>query len=321
MATLQWDPNSCFLSTRNQEKEVQTSKSTYGTASATICIKAVAVCLAVMAIPARTYAQSPELPDFSAAVFSNSLKIDNPYWPMNPGRTWTYEGEISDPETGETETETIIVEVLLDTRTVWDVETRIVRDRVFLDGLLIEDTFDWYAQDDAGNIWYMGEEVTDFEYDEEGNLIGTSHPGAWEAGVDGALPGHIMKANPMVGQNYYQEFYEGQAVDEGTILALGESVTVPAGTFDNVLRILDSSTLFQDFGHKSYAPGLGPVLESEFDEDGIQVGTVELQSFVVPEPAGVARLLAGLIAVIIRCRCSGIQADDRGRQRSGTDTD
>ena len=155
------------------------TNSTRGAAAATISVKYVAFGIAVMAMTARTYAQSPELPDFSAAVFSNSLKIGNPYWPMNPGTTWTYEGVTSDPETGETESETIIVEVLDDTRTVFGVETRIVRDRVFLDGLLIEDTFDWYAQDDAGNVWYMGEEVTDFEYDDEGNRIGTSHTGAW----------------------------------------------------------------------------------------------------------------------------------------------
>ena len=70
--------------------------------------------------------------------------------------------------------------------------------------------------------------MTDFEYDDNGNVIGTSHPGAWEAGVDGALPGHIMKAQPQVDQNYYQEFLIGVAVDEGTILALNESVDGPA---------------------------------------------------------------------------------------------
>ena len=133
-------------------------------------------------ISAESVLAQPELPDFSAATFSNSLQIDNPYWPLIPGTKWVYEGESTDPDTGETESETIIVEVLNDTRTILGVENRVLRDRVVLEGLLIEDTFDGYAQDDGGNVWYMGEEVTDFEYDDEGNVIGTSHPGAWESG-------------------------------------------------------------------------------------------------------------------------------------------
>ena len=90
-----------------------------------------------------------------------------------------------------------------------------------------------------------------------------------------------------------QEFFVGDAVDEGTILALGESVAVPAGSFDNVLRILDSSALFPQFGHKSYAPGIGPVQELDFNEAGIHVGTVELVS-AVPEPGCIMMLALGI---------------------------
>jgi hypothetical protein len=237
------------------------------------------------------------LPDFSQATFNNSLQIDNPYWPMVPGTKWTYEGENTDPETGEAETESIIVEVLNATRTVAGVEARIVHDRVFHENLLVEDTFDWYAQDDSGNIWYLGEEVTDFEYDDEGNLIETSHPGQWEAGVDGALPGFIMEANPQVGDNYYQEYFVGQALDEGTVLALGEEVTVAAGNFTNSVRILDSSALSPEFGHKLFAPGVGLVLELDFDETGTQVGRTELVS-VVPEPCGVLLLCIGGLGLL-----------------------
>ena len=119
--------------------------------------------------------------------------------------------------------------------------------------------------------------------------------------VDGALPGYIMKANPQVGDNYYQEYDVGEAVDEGTVLALAESVTVPAGSFDEVLRIRDSSALFADFGHKSYAPGIGTILELEFDEDGVHVGTVELVS-VVPEPTTAWLLAIGGCCLSVCCR-------------------
>jgi hypothetical protein len=265
-----------------------------------------------MIVASSSFAE-PLLPDFSSAVFSNSLQIDNPYWPLVPGTVHNFEGVKTDPETGETETETIVLEVLNETRTVSGIETRIVRDRVFLEGLLIEDTFDWYAQDDDGNVWYMGEEVTDFEYDDDGNLIGTSHPGQWEAGVNGALPGYIMEANPQVGDNYYQEYLVGEAVDEGTVLALGESISVPAGSFDNVLRIRDSSALFPEFGHKSFAPGIGVVQELDFDETGNHVGTVDLLS-VVPEPGSLSLLVTGGVIALIGSGAFGRSA----RRRLGT---
>ncbi len=255
------------------------------------------ICLAMCLCASRPLLAQPVLPDFSQATFSNSLQIDNTYWPMVPGTTWNYEGVSTDPETGEAETETITVQVLNETRTVFGIETRVVRDRVYLEGLLIEDTFDWYAQDDSGNIWYMGEEVTDFEYDDDGNLIGTSHPGEWEAGVDGALPGYIMKASPQIGDNYYQEYYVGNAEDEGTILAMGEAVTVPAGSYEDLLRILDSSALFPQFGHKSYAPGIGPVRELDFDAAGVHVGTVELVS-IVPEPGSIMLVVPGILGML-----------------------
>jgi hypothetical protein len=163
-------------------------------------------------------------------------------------------------------------------------------------GLLVEDTFDWYAQDNDGNVWYMGEAVTDYEYDDEGNLIGTSHPGQWEAGVGGALPGYIMKADPQVGD---QEFLEGEVEDEGQVLALNEAITVPAGAFANTIRIRDSSVLDDAFAHKSYAPSIGNVLEVEFDlETGAQLGSVELVS-VVPEPGGIVLQALGSFGLLV----------------------
>ncbi len=89
---------------------------------------------------------------------------------------------------------------------------------------LIEDTHDWFAQDDDGNVWYMGEEVTNYEYDDDDNLIGTDNDGAWEAGVDDALPGIVMWADPEAGVSYYQEYYEDEAEDMGMVVAIGVRV-------------------------------------------------------------------------------------------------
>mgnify|MGYP007073225855 FL=1 len=143
----------------------------------------------------RVAVGAPPEPQFGVQLFGvRSFEVTNPYFPLVPGTTHTFTVETDEG------VETIVVEVLDRTRFVAGIECAIVRDRVYLDGLLIEDTFDWYAQDLQGNVWYMGEDVTDFEYDEDGNVIGMTHPGAWEAGEDvagtGSLaePGILMKA-------------------------------------------------------------------------------------------------------------------------------
>ena len=110
-----------------------------------------------------------------------STEIDNPYWPMQPGSTWVYrEGD-----------QRVEVTVTDRTRTVMGVETRVVHDLVTENGVPVEDTFDWYAQDADGNIWYFGEDTTEFK---DGKPVG--HEGAWEAGVDGAQPGIVLPAEP-----------------------------------------------------------------------------------------------------------------------------
>jgi len=220
------------------------------------------------------------LPDFDAASFSDSLTIDNPYFPVVPGTTWTYEAEGIDDETGEPLFETNVVEVLTETRTILGVEVRIVRDRVFVEGRVMEDTFDWYAQDDNGNVWYLGEDVSNFEYDADGNLIGTNHDGHWEAGVDGGTPGTIMQADPRIGDRYYQEFQPGGVLDHAEVLSRDETIDTALGTFSNVLRTKDVSVR-EPFGlaHKVYAPGLGVIGEFKFDiEDDEILETTRLVS-------------------------------------------
>ena len=251
-----------------------------------------------------TFWAQPELPDLSAATFRNSLQIDNPYSPLVPGTTRTYESQNTDPETGVKDTETIIIDVLNDTRTILGVETRGVRDRVFFEGLLSEDIVDWYAQDDAGNVWFMGEDATNYERDAAGNVIEILHDGAWEAGVDGALPGYIMKANPMVGENYYEWLLTGEAEDEVTIVSVGQSVTVRGVTFDNMLEIQDSSVLSTGTTTKYYALGIGDVLALDFDLDVdgelVPVGRTEL----IPEPSGLWSFVLGSLVWALCRRCS-----------------
>jgi hypothetical protein len=194
--------------------------------------------------------QSDEPVDLDPATYTTD--IDNQYWPMEPGSQWTYR-EID--ETGA-EVE-VVVTVTSETKEIANgVTARIIRDTVTEDGQLIEDTFDWYAQDTDGNIWYLGEDTAEFE---DGEL--TTSAGSFEAGVDSALPGIIMPAEPAAGLAYRQEFYEGEAEDNGAVLSVDEQAEVPAGHYENVLLTRDTITIEPDvLEYKLYAPGVGPVL-------------------------------------------------------------
>lgn len=194
-------------------------------------------------------AEEPYAPVIEPANFVEG--VDNQYFPLTPGTTYIYEGETEDG------TERIEVYVTHETKEILGVNCVVVRDTVSLDGELVEDTFDWYAQDKDGNVWYMGEDSKEYE---DGEAVSTE--GSWEAGVDGAMPGIIMEAKPLVGDSYRQEYYAGEAEDMGEVLSLTESATVPHGSFDNLLMTKDWTPLEPGIAeHKYYAPGVGVVLE------------------------------------------------------------
>ena len=147
--------------------------------------------------------------------------------------------------------------MLDETREVFGIETRVVHDVVTEDGALVEDTFDWYAQDADGNVWYFGEETKEFE---DGKVATTA--GSWEAGVDGAQPGVLVPADPEVGMTYRQEYLEGEAEDAAAVLSLDEQAEVPFGRFDGVLMTKEWTPLEPEIlEHKFYARGVGMVLE------------------------------------------------------------
>lgn len=181
-----------------------------------------------------------------------TAEIDNRWWPMEPGTRWTYR-EV-DEDGGE---QRVVVTATSLTRTVANgVTARVVRDTVTEDGALVEDTFDWYAQDAEGTVWYLGEDTAEFE---DGALANRS--GSFEAGDDGALPGVIMPADPVAGLSYRQEYYAGEAEDSGEILSTEERVEVPAGSYAGALLTKDTNALAPDvLEYKLYAAGTGPVL-------------------------------------------------------------
>jgi hypothetical protein len=157
---------------------------------------------------------------------------------------------------------------------------RVVTDVVSQAGETIEDTEDWFAQDNAGNVWYFGEISQEFQ---DGELV--SLEGSWKAGRDGAKPGVIMLANPQPGDLYREEFFLGDAEDVAEIIGLVDGITVPfnpAG-YNNVLQTKNLSPLEPGFHElKYYAPNAGLILEEAFENDIATGERVELVNMIAP---------------------------------------
>ena len=175
-------------------------------------------------------------------------QVDNSYFPLEPGTTFIYRGET---EGVPTRNETYVT---YDTKVILGVTTTVVYHLSYEDGVLIEETFDWFVQDVDGNVWYFGEDTK--ELDENGNVISTE--GSWEAGVDGAQAGIIMLADPKKGDRYQQELAPGVAEDMAQVLGFEESLCVRYGCFEHVLVTKEWSPLEKGVvEHKYYAKVVG----------------------------------------------------------------
>ena len=223
---------------------------------------------------------APEVAEQPAANYapnidpSNFVKeVDNPYFPLEPGTTWVYEGQT--PEGTERVEDT----VLRETKRVMGVECVVLRDRVWLNGELIEDTVDWHAQDKEGNVWYFGEYTKEYE---NGKVVSTG--GSFVAGEKGALPGIIMPADPKVGDSYRQEYYKGEAEDMAEVIsvdgsALNDAVSTPYDSFSkDVLVTKDWNPLEPDIlEHKYYAPGIGLIGETKVTGPAEKLELIDLK--------------------------------------------
>jgi hypothetical protein len=204
-----------------------------------------ATSLLILIAPIISHAAPPAFKD---ATFNHSLQIDNPYLPLVPGTTLIYEGTTEGVPTRDE------FEITRHVKTILGIKTRVIHDLAFEDGTLVEDTFDWIAQDDAGNVWYFGEFASAFEDGE------VSHEGSWEAGVHGAKPGILMLAHPHVGDHYRQEFAEDVAEDRAKVLSLDEETCVPFGCFSDVLQTKETTPLEPGVvEQKFYAKGVGEI--------------------------------------------------------------
>jgi hypothetical protein len=199
--------------------------------------------------------QGPYEPAINPANFTAT--IDNPFFPLKPGTTFIYEGQTSE---GFEHDEFAVTHV---TRVILGVTCVEVRDTRKLDGVLVEDTRDWFAQDLAGNVWYFGENTTLVD-----NGLPVDLSGTWTGGVDGAQPGIVMEAHPAIGDFYRQEFLLGEAEDLAEVSSLTDSVTVPYGSFTNCLKTTESAPIAPgDISPKYYAAGVGNLLTVEPNGD------------------------------------------------------
>ena len=167
---------------------------------------------------------SPDPADFVATV-------DNPWFPLEPGTTWTY--TVDDTAGAHTMTVTAAPGP--------EVAGVATTARVSTEGSDV--VTDWYAEDDRGNVWWFGRE------------------GSWQAGEDGAEAGLAMADTPRVGDGYRPALAPGVSEDTATVIALDDRVTVPAGTFETLLVDGRSELEPGVHTHLSYAEGVGLVAE------------------------------------------------------------
>ncbi len=214
------------------------------------------IALSALAIAIAGPANAQLLPTFNASNFTGNPVPTHSYFPVVEGQVRTFEGSAG---------ESFIFTGMGAGPTILGVKTFTVRDDAFDGEQLIEQTFDYYTQDKSGNVWYMGEDVTNYHYDKNGNLTGTDSASAWKAGINGALPGYIMPTSLAIGFNYYQEHAPADAaLDEGTTFALLGSFTAGGTSYSNVLQVLETSDIDKSArGFKYYAPGVGLIYEAE----------------------------------------------------------
>ena len=192
---------------------------------------------------------SDSLPPYAPVIDPSkfSAKVTNPLFPLTPGTVFVYEGTRDGiPRRAE-------VTVTAETKTILGVPCVVTRDVVTSKTALVEKTTDWYAQDSDGNVWYFGEDTAEYE-----NGVVTNTHGTWMSGVNGAVPGIIMPADPKVGMGYRQEYLPGQAEDYARVISDIATARVPFGDFENVVMTEDTDLLDRNkFETKLYAKGVG----------------------------------------------------------------
>jgi hypothetical protein len=203
-------------------------------------------------------------PEFSTEIFEDPM--ENPWFPLVPGTTFFYEAETDEGlETSE-------FTITHDTIVIIGVTCKVIQDLEFVNGELTEETLDYFAEDEDGNVWYFGEDTTSFH-------DGVPSPaGTWRAGVDGAMPGILLPGDPKTGMSYRQERAPGIAEDMGKVLKIGVEVEIGIGEFEGCLVTKEWNPLASGGSteQKTYAPGVGLILVRELSGQTVRVELVDV---------------------------------------------
>ncbi len=173
----------------------------------------------------------------------------NPFFILEPGFEIVLEG-------GQ---DRVIITVLEETRQVDGHSTRVLEEREWKGGQLVEISRNFYALcPETLDVFYFGEEVDIYQ---DGEIV--RHDGAWMAGREGALAGLIMPGRPAIGDRYYQEIAPGVAMDRAEVVSLDASLETPAGNFSGLLVTREGTALNpQEEEFKTYARGIGLIQDS-----------------------------------------------------------
>lgn len=191
---------------------------------------------------------------FAGVKFSHSRDITNPYLPL----MYLKQDIIDGSEGGKkTHVERTALPDKHKTFTIngQTVEAAVFEDRAFENGELAEVATDYFAQDDFGNVYYLGEDVDEYE---NGKVV--SHDGAWLLGKDTQIPGVLFPAHPKVGDKFKSEDVSKEVSETDEVVSVSETVTVPAGIFTSCVKIKESLG-DGTTEYKYYAPGVGVIRE------------------------------------------------------------
>ena len=217
-----------------------------------------------LAIAASAASANPILPSFDPSAFAPGAAVTNPYFPLATGYSREFSGTAKDKD-GNPVIERNVLTFVGDGPVIAGVQTVMVLDNAWQGPLHIEEAKDYYAQDRDGNVWYLGEDVTNFNYDAAGALTGTDSHGTWRAGVNEAQPGYAMPAAPQPGFAYEQEHSpKDEAMDWAEIMALDGALSGPTGSYADVLSVFETSSIDPDLREvKYYARGKGMIRVEE----------------------------------------------------------
>lgn len=212
--------------------------------------------LCLLATPAAQAGKKEFTTEFNLGSCTFLTEGRNPYFILVPDYRLTLEG-LDDKEEVEVQ-----ITVLPDVQAITvpglgTVNTRVVEEREWVDGMIDEVSRNFFALcEQTNDVYYFGEDVDDYE---DGQIV--SHEGGWRAGVDGAVPGLIMPGTFLLGARYYQEIAPGVALDRAKHIAMGLTRTVPAGTYSDVVKIMETSGLESGKEYKYYARGVGLIVD------------------------------------------------------------